>query len=78
MTIHLLNSTNSVRQEGLEEEMQQGMQQGEASLLLRMIEQKFGSQPEIRREQIRNADVETLDKWSELLFEAKTVEDILH
>ena len=58
--------------------MQQGMQQGEASLLLRMIEQKFGNQPEIRREQIRNADVETLDKWSELLFEAKTVEDILH
>ena len=78
MTIHLLNSTKSVRQEGLEEEMQQGMQQGEASLLLRMIEQKFGCQPEIRREQIRNADVETLDKWSELLFEAKTVEDILH
>ena len=67
-----------VRQEGLEEGMQQGMRQGEASLLLRMIEQKFGCQPEIRREQIRNADVETLDKWSELLFEAKTVEDLLH
>ena len=63
-----------VRQEGLEE----GMQQGEACLLLRMIEQKFGRQPEIRRKQIRNADVETLDKWSELLFAAKTVEDILH
>ncbi len=57
---------------------EQGMQQGEALILVRLIERKFGAlTPELRR-RIEDVDSETLLRWSERLLTAGSVEEVLH
>ncbi len=65
-------------QQGVQQGMHKGVQQGEALMLMRLIEQKFGQQPETFHRKVKHADVETLNQWSARLFEARTVEDLLH
>ncbi len=66
-----------MREEGFRQGMQQGMQQGEAHLLLRLIRRKFGPQvAEQHRERIRQADLATLERWSERILAAETPDDI--
>ena len=60
-----------------EEGFQQGMQQGESELLLRQLRRKFGPQAaEQHRERIRQANLDTLERWSERILSAETPDDI--
>jgi predicted transposase YdaD len=62
--------------EGEQRGRQQGVQQGEARLLIRQAKQKFGtvSQQDCRR--ITSADTDTLLRWSEKILDAKTLKEI--
>ena len=67
-------------QKGMEQGMQQGLQQGkrqgEAALLLRLLEKRFGAIPESVRQQVQQADTETLLQWSERLLSSHSLDDI--
>ena len=56
---------------------QEGRQQGEARVLLRLITLKFGPPSEAVREQIATADPETLLRWSERILTAQTIDEVL-
>ena len=69
----------SVERFGIEKGIQQGMQQGEATIILRLMASKYGVDVAATyREQVEKADAETLLKWSERLLFADKIEDIFH
>lgn len=55
---------------------QKGIEQGQADLLLRLIERRFGSQPDSVREQIRTASRPQLEIWSLNFVDAQTLDDV--
>lgn len=64
------------REEGIKVGVQQGLQQGEYSLLLRQLQRKFDTIPDTYQKKLSEADAETLLVWGERILEAKTLEDI--
>ena len=56
--------------------MQQGIQKGEYSLLIRLLEHKFKNIPPHLRERLAQADAETLLTIGERVLEAQKIEDI--
>lgn len=62
--------TQDWKQQGLEE----GRQEGEAALLLRQMEFRFGALDEDARRRVLGADAETLLRWGERIFTAATPE----
>lgn len=54
-----------------------GRRAGEALILLRPIELKFGPPSEAVRGQINAADADSLLRWSERILTAQTLEDFL-
>jgi hypothetical protein len=61
-----------------EEGIQQGMLQGEATILLRLLKKKFGSIPQDAETRISQADSEQLLEWSENVLTAETVNEVFH
>jgi hypothetical protein len=57
---------------------QRGKQLGEAEMLLRQIERKFGPPSETVRHRITAADSETLLEWSDRILEARSLDEVLH
>jgi hypothetical protein len=57
---------------------QRGKQLGEAEMLLRLIERKFGPLSEMVRERVTQADPDRLLEWSERILEARTLDEVLH
>lgn len=66
------------KQQGVQEGMQQGLQQGRADMLLRQIERRFGPPSDQLRDRVTQADPNTLLKWSDRIFDANSVEEVLH
>ncbi|MEA3642546.1 MAG: Rpn family recombination-promoting nuclease/putative transposase [Lamprobacter sp.] len=62
----------------IEQGREQGERQGEAKLLLRLMERKFGPADVKLRQQIQEADAETLLAWSERILTAETPEAVFH
>ena len=60
------------------EGIQQGMQQGEARVLLRLMQSKFGQVPEQARQRVETADANVLLEWSERLLAASKLDDVFH
>ena len=58
--------------------IEQGMQQGEAKVLVRQLICRFGDLPEDIPQQIESADTDTLLKWSERILTAQTLDEVLH
>ncbi len=58
--------------------IEQGRQLGSATLLLDMIEHRFGQPGEAVREQVMSADPDTLREWSKRIFDADSVDALLH
>lgn len=59
--------------------IEQGVQQGEARTILRLLEQKFGPEAvQAHRERIENAELEQLDTWLDRILTAETPEAIFH
>ena len=69
--------TEEWEQQGIKKGIEKGIQKGEATLLLRLMELRFGSLDETTRNRLQNADAETLLKWGERLLVADSVEDVL-
>lgn len=59
-----------------EEGIQQGIQQGEATILMRLIRRRFGDLPQPLAQQIIKADTETLLLWGDKILEATNLEEI--
>ena len=55
-----------------------GIQKGEGAMLLRQLEHKFKHLPEDYREQINNADSETLLVWGERILESQSIEEVFN
>ena len=58
--------------------MQQGMQQGEATALLRLLLKRFGDVPLDARRQIEAADADTLLEWLDRVLTASSIDEVLH
>jgi len=52
------------------------MKQGSAKTLIKMLTLRFGSLPEEITARVQRASVEELDRWTELLFRARTVAEV--
>jgi hypothetical protein len=61
-----------------EQGRREGRQEGEAAVLLRLIERKFGPPSASARERIARADPDTLLSWSERILTADSVDALLH
>lgn len=62
----------------IEQGVEKGRQQGGATVLLHLIERKFGPPSESVRTRIASADPETLLAWSERILTADSVDAVLH
>jgi flagellar biosynthesis/type III secretory pathway protein FliH len=77
--------TEQWKQQGLQEGIERGIEQGihrgrkegEAALLLRFLERRFGPVDEMLRQRLQAADAETLLNWGERLFHAASAEEVL-
>jgi predicted transposase/invertase (TIGR01784 family) len=65
------------RLQGLQQGIEQGRHQGEAAVLLRQIERKFGPPMESVRQQVEDADTETLLRWSDRILTADNLDAVL-
>ncbi len=68
--------TEEWKRQGMEEGLQKGLQKGEASLLLRMLELRFGTLGESDRARVLSADSDTLLRWGERILTAATAEEV--
>lgn len=55
----------------------EGRREGEAEILLRLVEGRFGPLAEAVRTRVMTADAETLLRWSERLFSAASLDAVL-
>ncbi len=62
----------------IEQGRQEGLQEGEAAVLLRLIEQKFGPPSAATQQRIVTADADTLLRWSERILSADSLDALLH
>ena len=58
--------------------LERGRQEGQATLLLRLIERKFGPPTEAVLERIASADQDTLLRWSDRILTAESLDVLLH
>ncbi|WKX62532.1 DUF4351 domain-containing protein [Microcystis aeruginosa] len=64
------------REQAIQEGVQQGRQQGEAYLLLRQLQRRFGEIPQNLEETIRNLPVEQLEDLGLALLDFNTLTDL--
>ena len=62
--------------QGLEKGLEQGIVQGEATLLERQLRRRFEGLPAWVEERLANAGREELESWADRVFEAKALEDV--
>jgi hypothetical protein len=55
----------------------EGRAEGQANMLVRLIEHRFGPLSDDQRTRILSADEVTMSTWADRLFEASTVDDVL-
>ena len=58
------------------EALKEGEQKGEASLLLRLLERKFGRLPAQTRKLVRNADPQRLLAWGDRVLTAERLDEV--
>jgi predicted transposase YdaD len=64
-------------EQGIEQGLEQGIRRGEATLLLRLIELRFGAADQDVIQRIHEADSETLLRWSDRILTAQSLSDLL-
>ena len=69
---------DGIMQTFIDKYISQGIQQGEARILLRLMETRFGKLPPWIMDKIRHADTESIESWSLRLFSANIPEDVLN
>ena len=64
-----------VRQ-GMERGMERGREEGEAVLLLRQLNRKFGPLPPEMERKIRSAEPQALMLWGDRVLDARTLDEV--
>ena len=64
-------------EQGLQQGLQQGERRGEATMLLRLLERKFGSPSQPMRDRVTQADTETLLRWFDQGLTAHSLDEVL-
>jgi hypothetical protein len=64
------------RAEGLQEGLSEGTQRGQAELLLRQVQRRFGALPDEVSQRIRTAAGPQLELWALNILDAATLEDV--
>lgn len=57
--------------------LREGIQKGEAGLLLRQLERRFGALPDALADRVRAAESADLEEWSLRILDAKSLDDVL-
>lgn len=65
-----------ILQQGIEQGIEQGIVTGEAKILIRQLEKRFGIVPKSWMQKIQNATADELEDWSLKLLDAETLEDV--
>jgi len=63
-------------QEWTQQWLEEGRQQGEARLLTRQLQQRFGPLTEADQVRIQNADADQLLEWGDRLLTARTLSEV--
>ena len=66
----------SVERHATERGIQQGIQQGEEKVLERLLTRRFGPLSEATRQRLRNATLEQLERWTDNILDAATLEKV--
>ncbi|MCP4353546.1 MAG: DUF4351 domain-containing protein [Desulfobacterales bacterium] len=66
-----------IMQTFIDKYINQGLQQGEAKILLRQMEVRFGTVPKWAKEKIEQADITIIEDWSIRLLNANSQEEVL-
>lgn len=64
---------NEAQEKGLE----QGRRQGESEVLIRLLTRRFGPLPETALARIRRATLATLERWTDHVLTAQTLDEVL-
>ncbi|MBF0144646.1 MAG: DUF4351 domain-containing protein, partial [Magnetococcales bacterium] len=54
----------------------EGIQIGEAKILTRLLQRRFGTVPDWASEKIAKADLSSLEEWSLRIFDAQSLDDV--
>jgi hypothetical protein len=57
--------------------LREGEQRGEAALLVRQLERRFGALPDWARDRIATGDTVALEQWGLRVLDAGSLEDVL-
>ena len=63
--------------EGEQRAEQRGRQEGEAAILRRQLERRFGALPDWARDRIAAADTAALEEWGLRVLDAGSLDDVL-
>jgi hypothetical protein len=64
-------------EEWVRQQRREGEQRGEAALLLRQLERRFGVLPDWARDRVTAADTVTIEDWGLRLLDAGRLEEVL-
>ena len=64
-------------EQGLQEGRQQGLHQGRATLLLHLLQLKFGELPEALQQRVTHASEAELNLWAERILSADTLDQVI-
>jgi hypothetical protein len=74
----LLHEPGMPRRRFLKQGIEQGIKEGQGSLLLRLLRQRFGNEVDTKTEwRIADASLEQLDLWTDRILSAATLTDLL-
>jgi hypothetical protein len=66
----------SVERLAMEQGIERGRQEGEITLLRRLLARRFGSLPESIETRLTSASIEQLENWEERILDVDTLEDV--
>ncbi len=61
---------------GVEKGVEKGFEKGETTLLIKMLELKYGPLPQWAQDKIAGAKTDAIEQWAANLLKAKTLEEI--
>jgi hypothetical protein len=67
-----MNTAEMIRKEGYD----QGLEEGRQSMLLMLLEERFGALPEAIEKRVRAAALDELDTWARAVLHASTLDDV--
>jgi hypothetical protein len=66
------------KQQWKQQGVQLGVAKGEAAVLVRLLERRFGALPGWARDKISSADTVSLEEWSLRVLDAKSLDEVFH